>query len=430
MIKYVITGGRKLEGKVALSGNKNSTFPCIAAALLTKEPVTLHNIPEIVDVAVLCQILEEIGISVTRTDHTLTIEAQTIKTTDLPSDLTSRLRGSILLAGALISRCGKVTFSHPGGDVIGKRAINLHLEGFEQLGYKVKVGDRSYTISKSRFFTHSDTQIFLELPTVTGTENLILAAVTKPGITIIRNAASEPHVSDLCLLLNAMGAQIKGAGSQTLVITGVDSLHGAEFTISSDMIEFGTFAVAAAITKGAIEIENLHNLDVEPIVWPMKKMGVKFEKKGENLKVSATKLHSISSLITNVWPGFPTDLMSVMIVLASQATGVSLMHDWVYESRMFFVDKLISMGAKMIIADPHRVLVYGPTKLVGRTQETPDIRAGMALVLAALVAKGESNINRAELIERGYEDVVQKLTNLGATIERLENRNRATDRSD
>lgn len=419
MAKYIIEGGVKLKGKINISGNKNAVFPCMAAALLTSEKVILRNVPNITDTHVLIEILKFLGVDVKAEGSTLMIQANEITTTELPEILTNKLRGSILLAGAMLARKGKVTFSHPGGDIIGKRSIGVHLDGFSQLGSKVKTSDRQYTVIANGT-SSLERKIFLEFPSVTGTEILILAAVRKCGITTLKNCTQEPHVVDLCKMLTAMGAKIDGIGTSTLVISGVENLRGTEYTLGADYIEFGTYAVAVGLTGGEVEILGCEDLDTDPIVWPLKKMGLVIE--GNRFITRSSKKLSVVpwDLRTNIWPGFPTDLMSVLIVLATQANGVSLLHDWIYESRMFFVDKLISMGAHITIADPHRVLVYGPSKLIGRNLETPDIRAGMALVLAALVACGQSVINRAELIDRGYEDVVGKLSALGANIQKID----------
>lgn len=418
MAKFIIEGGKKLQGKVRISGNKNAVFPCMAAALLTSEKVVLKNVPNIADTKILIEIMQALGVQVKFEKETVKIVAQKILTTELPEILTNKLRGSILFAGAMLSRMGKVSFSHPGGDVIGKRSIEVHLDGFSQLGSKVKTSDRRYTVLENGSAA-SERKIFLEFPSVTGTEILVLASVLKKGITTLKNCTQEPHVVDLCNMLVGMGAKISGIGTSTLVIAGVDSLRGVEYTLGPDYIEFGTYTVAAGLMGGEVKLENCENLDVDPIIWPLKKIG--FAVKDNYLVTRASKrlLPMPWDLRTNVWPGFPTDLMSVMIVLATQAQGVSLLHDWIYESRMFFVDKLISMGAHITIADPHRVLISGPSKLMGRNMETPDIRAGMALVLAALVASGQSIIDKAELIERGYEDVVGKLSALGANIQRV-----------
>ncbi len=417
MSQYLIDGGKKLTGRISISGNKNSILPCLAAAILSEEDIILHNVPNISDVRVFSEILESLGAKVSRDKDTIIVNCRNLHRSSLGPDEMKKLRASIVLVGALLSKFHKAEFFHPGGDVIGRRDIDQHIIGFEKLGYKVFQKDLHYkAFQKDR---NKDVKIFLEIATVTGTENLLLVAVKRHGVTIIRNAASEPHVVDLCNLLVLMGAKISGIGTSTLIIEGVSSLHGVEFTIGSDYMEFGTYAIAAAVTRGEVEITNCYNLDLEPIIWPMQKMGVSINQGKDTVVVSAKKIIAIPKLITNVWPGFPTDLMSVMIVLATQAEGISLLHDWIYESRMFFVDKLISMGANIFIADTHRVIISGPSKLYGRNVETPDIRAGMALVLAALVAEGKSIINRAELIERGYEDVVSKLTSLGASIESI-----------
>lgn len=419
MAKFIIEGGKKLQGKVRISGNKNAVFPCMAAALLTSEKVILRNVPNIADTKILIEIMQALGVQVKVERDTVEIVAQKIVTTELPEILTNKLRGSILFAGALLSRMGEVSFSHPGGDIIGKRSIEVHLDGFEQLGSRVRTSDRYYNVVANDK-SNSERKIFLEFPSVTGTEILILASVLKKGSTTLKNCTQEPHVVDLCEMLAAMGAKISGIGTQTLEITGVETLHGVEYTLGPDYIEVGTYAITAGLTRGEIEISGCRGLDTDPILWPLEKMGLEIKKQEGIINVSARQLGALSNLRTNIWPGFPTDLMSVMIVLATQANGVSLLHDWIYESRMFFVDKLISMGAHITIADPHRVLVYGPSKLMGRNLETPDIRAGMALVLAALVASGRSEINRAELIDRGYEDVVGKLSALGANIHRVD----------
>lgn len=420
MAKYIINGGNKLHGKIHISGNKNSVLPCLAASLLTAEEVILKNVPNISDVGVMCQILEQLGAKVQREDHTVHILTSKITHTTLPLELTNKLRASVLLVGPLLSRVGKAEFGHPGGDVIGKRSIDAHLQGFSEIGFKVSQSDRSYKAERKLSLGHKSWTVFFEEASVTATENTIMAAVLGNQSIILQNCAHEPHIIDLCTMLVSMGAIIEGIGSSTLKIQGVDKLHGTEFTIGSDFIELGTFAVAAAVTQGKIEVENIQLDGLEPITYHFKRMGIHFEQKGDSVLLSNGEIYPIAKLHTNLWPGFPSDMMSVAIVLATQAKGVSLMHDWMYESRMFFVDKLISMGANITIADPHRVVVYGPTKLIGRNLETPDIRAGMALVLASLFAKGTSTINRAELIERGYEDATAKLQSLGADIQRIE----------
>lgn len=421
MAKYIIDGGVRLRGEVKISGNKNSVLPCMAACLLTDEEIILKNCPNIADVQVFMELLRGLGVQVSTLDNgEIKLKAENISEDVLPKELTSRLRAAVLLVGPLLGRLGKIEFYHPGGDIIGKRSIDTHLKGFKSLGYEFEREDKRYLGKRTRHVSE-ETSIFLDEPSVTATENLVLAAVLGKGETTIKNCAEEPHVVDLCNLLNKMGAKISGVGSSTLVIKPVEKLNGAEFTVSQDYVEIGTYAVAAAITYGNLTLTNCTLEDLEPIIVPLEEFGVQIQKYGDNkIKVSSETLKPVERLHVRPWPGFPTDLMSVFIVLATQAPGVTLLHDWMYESRMFFVDKLINMGASIIIADPHRVLVHGPSKLVGRELETPDIRAGMALVLASLVAKGTSIINKAELIERGYEDVVGTLKNLGVKIQRIE----------
>lgn len=415
-MKYQIVGGKKLEGNIRVSGNKNSIFPCVSAALLTKDEVVLENISNIRDVEVLVEILKKLGVLVERTGSTLYIRAEDIKTVNLPQTLMTKLRGSIVLVGAILARKGRVNFYHPGGDIIGQRSIGVHLEGLKKLGATLKKSDLKFSLQFMERAT--SVTIFLTESSVTATENLILSSVLGSKNVILKNCPVEPHILDLCTMLLKMGAKIEGIGTHTLVIEGVEKLYGTRFKIGIDYIEVGTYAIAAAITGGKVTIKGLDDTELDPIFEPLSHFGIEIDSKGDTMTIFADKLKAVSKITTNVWPGFPTDLMSAAIVLATQSKGVTLCHDWMYESRMFFVDKLISMGAKINLADPHRVFVLGPTKLRGRMLETPDIRAGMALVLAALIAKGKSTINQAELIERGYEDVVGKLSSLGADIEK------------
>lgn len=419
MARYTIEGGSKLNGTIQISGNKNSILPCMAACLISDQEVLLKNVPQISDVSVFCEILTRLGVSVERGDRTLKIRAAGVTTTVLPKELITRLRASVLLMGPLLARFGSVEFSHPGGDIIGKRSIDTHLEGFEKLGFEFETKDRDYKGVRSSKNKRLP-EIFLEEPSVTATENLIIASSFGSGEITIKNCAMEPHVVDLCNLLRSMGVSIQGIGSTTLKIKSTKRFKPAEFEIGQEFLEIGTYAVAAAVTGGEITLINCTLTDLEPVYLPLQKMGIEFKQLKNGIVVSSKNIQAIDHLTVRPWPGFPTDLMSIIIVLATQARGVSLLHDWMYESRMFFVDKLISMGANITIADPHRVLVYGPNILYGRELETPDIRAGMALVLASLCAKGKSVINRAELIERGYENVVENLKNLGASIDRLD----------
>lgn len=417
-MKYQITGGRILRGKIKVSGNKNSVFPCVAAALLTEEEVILDNISDLKDTEVLIKILKKLGISAEKSGAILTIKAQNIRHFTLSEELMTKLRGSVVLVGSILSRVGKVIFYHPGGDIIGRRSIETHLNGFKSLGASIKRDNLKYSLDLKKD-AEGNFDIFLQEASVTATENLILASVLGRKTTVLRNCAIEPHIVDQCRMLLQMGAKIEGVGTSTINITGVEKLFGTKFRIGTDYIEVGTYGVAAAITGGRIEIEGIDHTDLDPVLSSLREFGIKIEELDNSIIFSSERLKSPHKITTNIWPGFPTDLMSVAIVLATQSKGVTLCHDWMYESRMFFVDKLISMGANITLADPHRCFVYGPTKLKARILETPDIRAGMALVLAALVARGKSIINQSELIERGYADVALKLKSLGADIERI-----------
>jgi UDP-N-acetylglucosamine 1-carboxyvinyltransferase len=420
-MKYIIEGGKRLSGEIKVSGNKNSVFPCVAAALLTEEEVVLENISNLRDTAVLIQILKKLGVGVSFENNILKIKAKEIKQFSLPKDLMVKLRGSIVLVSAILSRKRKVNFYHPGGDIIGQRSIDTHIEGFKNLGASYKVNNGKLTLQfPDNDKTSKKYNIFLQEASVTAVENLIISSVLGKKDVTLKNCPTEPHVVDLCKLLKLMGADIEGTGTSTICIRGVEKLYGTRFKVGIDYIEVGTYAVAAAITQGRIKITGLDHTDLDPVLTPLKRFGIEIEKSDDSLIVTAGNLKSPQRLVTNIWPGFPTDVMSVIIVLATQSKGTMMCHDWMYESRMFFVDKLISMGAQIVLADPHRVLISGPKKLKARALATPDIRAGMALVLAALIAKGKSTINQAELIERGYEDVVSKLKSLGALIEKAE----------
>lgn len=403
---------------MTISGNKNAILPCLAACLLTDEEVTIENVPGISDVAVFLEILQNLGAQVSLSETTVKVRAEKVTNCSISEEQSRKLRASILFAGPLLARVGKAEFHQPGGDLIGIRSIEAHLGGMKLLGADIRRSDLNYRISLKQ--SSQDLEVFMDEPSVTATENLVMAVVLGKRTTTIKNCAQEPHIVDLCELLNKMGAKINGVGTNTLRIEGVDKLYGTSHRIGFDYMEFGTYSVLSAITGGEIVMKNCSLKGMEPITHVLGKMGLMFEETDQGVKTYARKINSYPHLKPNVWPGFPTDLMSSMIVLATQANGVSLIHDWMYETRMFFVDKLISMGANITIADPHRVLVYGLTKLIGRQMETPDIRAGMALVLAALIAEGESVINRVELIERGYSNVVENLQSLGADIQRLD----------
>ncbi len=424
MEKFIIEGGHPLHGEVTPAGNKNAALPLLAACLLTDEPVILHNIPDILDVRTMRALLESLGVEIKQKDtHTWQVHAKVIRPADLDPDLTRKIRASILLAGPMTARMGELRLPPPGGDVIGRRRVDTHILALTKLGAKVTY-DRYFYFSASGL-TGAD--ILLDEASVTATENAIMACVTAKGQSVIRNAASEPHIQELCHFLNALGAKIENIGSNTLHITGVEKLHGGEFTIGPDYLEVVSFIGAAAVTRGEIWIRNAGNQYLDMIRLVFGRLGVHWETSGDDIFVpSNQKLviepdlgNAIPEISVMPWPSFPTDLMSIALVVATQSKGTILFHDWMYPSRMFFTDKLVGMGAQIVLCDPHRCIVQGPTELYGEKMESPDIRAGMALVLAALSAKGTSVIRNIGQIDRGYEKVDQKLAALGAKIQRV-----------
>ena len=417
MAKLEITGGKKLYGRIKIAGNKNSVLPIMAACLLTDEVCIIDNVPEISDVLVMTQLLAKCGVKIQKTQKKLKISAKNFKNKVLPRELTEKLRASILLLGPLLTKGAEVKMGYPGGDIIGRRSLDVHMQVARALGAKI-LEEEDFLTAKVNKLQGAD--IFLEEASVTATENAIMAAVLAEGETVIRRAASEPHVVDLCNFLIKMGAKITGIGTNRLEITGVNKLFGATHSVRPDHIEVGTFATLAAVTSSKIEISPIVKEDLDMILLVLSRFGLKFTIFDDSLVISGGRLEAVEKVVVDVWPGFPTDLMAPMIVLATQAEGVTILHDWMYESRMFFVDKILSMGAKVEIADPHRVFVYGPTELRGQRLDTPDIRAGMALVIAACAAKGKSIIGNAELIERGYENIVERLAALGADIKRID----------
>lgn len=419
MSNFIIEGGAPLSGEVTIAGNKNAALPIIAATVLTDQECVLENVPDIRDVDAMLNILADLGKSVERkTQSTVRISGD-INKFQPDEALVSKLRASILYLGALLARFGEAKLAPPGGCVIGRRGVGSHFEALSALGAKIESDTDQYA---AKMIKKHPARIFLSEPSVTATENALLLAAAIAGETVIENAASEPHVGDLGEVLIKMGAQVKGLGTNRLSIHGGTKLAGFNHRIVPDHIEAGTFAIAAACTKGELVIrdvrpDHLHmtkfylgQTGIELDCFDPAAMAVKFSQ----LKAPARKIQ------VGTWPGFPTDLMSPMIVLATQTEGTTLCHDWMYESRMFFIDKLIAMGAQITLCDPHRVLVSGPTPLRGQRLSSPDIRAGIALVIAALAAKGTSTIGNAELVDRGYENIVERLKKLGAKIERSE----------
>ncbi|MFN8878736.1 MAG: UDP-N-acetylglucosamine 1-carboxyvinyltransferase [Gemmatimonadota bacterium] len=424
-LQFVVEGGHRLHGTVRPAGNKNAALPIVASALLTDQPVLLDNVPRIRDVETLVDLVRSVGAEAEWTGrNTLRIEARVVRPADLDPALCAKIRASILLAGPLLARCGEVTLPPPGGDVIGRRRVDAHVLAFEGLGATFEVGER-YVLRAPRLV---GADILLDEPSVTGTENALCAAVAARGTTILRNAASEPHVQDHCRMLVAMGARIEGIGTNTLTIHGGAPLGGCTHAIGPDHIEVGSFVGLAAVTRSALRIADAGVEHLRMVRMGFERLGVHTEVDGADLVVPADQSLRIQNdlggavpkLEDQPWPAFPADLMSIAIVTATQCEGLILMHEKMFESRMFFVDKLVAMGARIVLCDPHRVLVSGPSELRGATVESPDIRAGMAMVLAACAARGRSVINNVGQIERGYERIDERLRALGAKIERVE----------
>ncbi len=425
MQKFIIEGGVPLHGEVTPAGNKNAALPLLAACLLTDEPVILRNIPLIQDVLVMRKLIESLGAQVDELDSTSwRITTRDLRPASLNPDLCRIIRASILVAGPLSARVGEFKLPTPGGDVIGRRRLDTHILALQALGVDVKY-DRGFSFQADDL---RGAEILLDEASVTATENAIMAAVNAKGETVIRNAASEPHVQELCNFLNTLGAQIEEVGSNTLHIHGVQKLYGGEFTIGPDYLEVISFVGAAAVTRGRVRIKNAGVKNLKMITHVFERMGVTWQTEGDDLIVPENQALSITpdfdgaipEIKTNVWPAFPTDLISIAIMVATQATGSIMFHDWMFSGRMYFTDKLVGMGAKIILCDPYRCLIQGPNQLYGENLESPDIRAGMAILLAALAAKGQSTIRNITQIERGYEKVDEKLRALGAKIERVE----------
>ena len=424
MDKFIIEGGTPLNGEVVPAGNKNAALPLVAACLLTEEPVVLRNIPRIKDVDVMRHLIESLGAQVDDLDAvSWRITARDLRPADLDPDLCRRIRASILVAGPMSARVGEFKLPPPGGDVIGRRRLDTHILAFRALGVDVQY-DRGFTF-RSEGLRGAD--FLMDEASVTATENAIMAAVTAKGDTVIRNAASEPHVQELCHFLNGLGAQIEEIGSNTLHIHGVSKLHGGEFTIGPDYLEVISFVGAAAVTHGTVRVKNAGVNNLGMVSHVFERMGVRWDVEGndlivpsnQELKITPDLDGAIPEVKTNVWPAFPTDLISIAITVATQASGSIMFHDWMFSGRMYFTDKLVGMGAKIILCDPYRCLIQGPNRLYGENLESPDIRAGMSLLLAALAAKGTSTVRNIGQIERGYQDVDKKFLALGAKLERI-----------
>jgi UDP-N-acetylglucosamine 1-carboxyvinyltransferase len=424
--RFLVRGGQSLRGSIRPAGNKNAALPILASTVLADGPMELDNIPRIRDVETMLALLVDLGASAEWTGPNLVrVDARGVRPKPLDPKLCARIRASILLAGPLLARFGTVTLPPPGGDVIGRRRVDTHFLALEQLGASVTVGDR-YELEAKKGLVGND--IFLDEPSVTGTENALMAAVAAKGRTVLRNAACEPHVQDLARALVAMGAQIDGIGSNIYTVEGGRPLGGAAYTIGPDHIEIGSFIGLAAVTNGAITIDPVRADDLRSILLGFERLGIRPRIEGSRLTVDADQERRIRpdlgghvpKLEDGPWPAFPADVMSTTIVTATQCSGMLLVFEKMFESRLFFVDKLIGMGARIVLCDPHRAVISGPSPLKGGTVESPDIRAGMAMLLAALAAEGSSTIHNVGQIERGYERIDERLRALGADIERAD----------
>jgi UDP-N-acetylglucosamine 1-carboxyvinyltransferase len=423
MNTIAIRGGKPLKGEVTPSGNKNAALPLLTACLLTDQPVTLRNLPDIGDVQTMRRLLQSLGIQIeVIQQHTWKLQAKEVHKANLDPDLCRKIRASILLAGPMLGRLREIELPPPGGDVIGRRRVDTHFLALKAFGVEVKYS--KLTAPNGLIGAN----VLLDEASVTATENAIMAAVLAKGHSTIRNAASEPHVQELCQFLNHLGAKIENIGSNTLHIEGVKKLHQGEFTIGPDYLEVVSFIGAAAVTGGSIRIRNAAPSYLDMIYLVLNRLGVSWQTEGEDILVPAEQSlqivpdlgGAIPQISVMPWPSFPTDLMSIAIVIATQSNGTVLFHDWMYPSRMFFTDKLVSMGARITLCDPHRCIVLGPNRLLGENLDSPDIRAGVALVIAALAAEGTSHIRNIGQIDRGYENIDKKLRELGADITRLD----------
>jgi len=424
MERFVVEGGRRLDGTIRPGGNKNAALPILAACLLTDEAITLRNLPDIQDVRVMLEILEGLGASVERLERNVVrVHAKGECGTTPDPALSKKIRASILLAGPLLARVGSAFIAKPGGDAIGRRRVDTHLLALEGLGAQIEVSAYEYRMSAQ---TLRGKNMFLDEASVTATENAVMAAVLAEGDTLIYNAAAEPHVQDLCKFLIGLGAKIDGIASNTLRIEGVDSLHGGDFTIPSDHIEVGSYIGLAAVTRSELVIEDAVPHHMYAVRHMLEKLGLDIRVEGPNIRVPRDQelrvRYDIGAAVPKIddgpWPLFPADLLSIMVVIATQAEGTVMIFEKMFESRLFFTDKLISMGARIILCDPHRAIIVGGPRLQGAEISSPDIRAGMALLLAALCAKGESVIHNIHQIDRGYERIEERLNPLGARIRR------------
>jgi UDP-N-acetylglucosamine 1-carboxyvinyltransferase len=416
MADLVIHGGRSLSGHIAVEGNKNAALPLLAACLLTTETCELRNVPAIRDVAVMIDLLRSIGADVTREGTTVRVTCRDILSSEPEPGLVGRLRGSVLLLGALLGRTGRAAIAPPGGDFPARRTIATHLRALLAMGARIVDVPSGHELEAPDGLTGAS--IYLLEASVTGTETALLAAAQAKGVTEIRNAACEPHVAELCTFLRAMGARVEGVGMSTIRVEAPSRMRGAVHTLRGDYIEAASWAVVGAVTGGEVEVTGVYAEDLEPIAAVLAEMHLEFELSDQRFAVGRSSLVGARRITTGLWPGFPSDIVSLVTVLATQAHGQTLVHDWMYELRLFALEQLSAMRGDLFLCDPHRIIVSGPTKLRGRKLDSRDIRSGMALIAAALVAEGESTVLEVETVERGYGDLVARLRSLGADVVR------------
>jgi UDP-N-acetylglucosamine 1-carboxyvinyltransferase len=426
MEKFIIEGGTPLAGAVTPAGNKNAALPALAASLLTREEVVLRNIPRIADVEAMLELLRLLEVKVEwRDDNAVALQADELTAFEVDRRCAERIRASFLLAGPLLARLGRAHMPPPGGDVIGRRRLDPHLDASRALGADVNLDRSWYRLAAPEGLHACD--FFMDEPSVMATENALMAAALTPGSTVIHNAASEPHVQDLARLLMAMGARIEGIGSNLMIIHGQEELGGADYSIGPDYIEVGSFIALAACTGGELRIRDVIPADLRMTRLAFERLGCRIEYDGndvivpggQRLRIKSDEGDAISKIEDGPWPAFPADLTSIAVAMATQAEGLILIHEKMFENRLYFVDKLVTMGARVIVCDPHRAVVSGPSRLHGERMESPDIRAGMAILIAALCAEGTSEIGNVGQIDRGYERIDERLRLLGARIERV-----------
>ncbi len=413
--RFIINGGKKLKGGISVKGAKNAALKIFAASVLTSETVKIKNVPEVEDIARISELLKDLGVEVIHSKHSeYQITATKIKTSAINPEIAKKLRASIVVTASLLARTGSVRFPHPGGCVIGERPIDVFLEGYKALGAKINYHNDFYTI-KGKL---TGAKFVFDNVSVTGTEAMLMASSLAKGKTILKNCACEPEIESLANFLNSCGAKIQGAGTPFITIDGVESLSGGEYKTIPDRIEAGTFAILAATTKSNILIKNCEPEHLDSLWNVLKKIGVRLKIKRDSVEIYPSKLQAVN-IKTHEYPGFPTDLQAPICVLLTQAEGQGLVHETIFESRLFWLDDLKRMGANVLMHDPHRISIQGPTKLRARDVESPDLRAGMAYIIAALCSKGKSVINNVYQIDRGYEKIEERLRKIGADIKRI-----------